>query len=69
MLIYRFDQGFEAVPHRVMVGESFSLLGQLGAELLATDDALLVGAPDSDAAGVDLGALYALPLGGQQGAN
>lgn len=62
VLVYRFDEGFAEVPHLVMVGESFSPMGQLGAEIWATDEELLVGAPDSDATGVDLGALYRLPI-------
>lgn len=62
VLVYGFDEGFESVPGLVVVGESHVPLGQMGLTLNVVGDELLVGAPESDALGVDVGALYRVPL-------
>jgi hypothetical protein len=60
------DEGLEPLPWIVFAGESSSPGGRLGAALEAgrgdLADLLLVGAPDSNAAGLDQGAVYVLRL-------
>lgn len=71
--LYRFGdddgdgvEGIDAVPFALVVGEDFAPLGQLGGVLLGTeidgDPTLLVGAPQSSATGLELGAVYVVTL-------
>lgn len=64
--VYRWtDAGLDEAPWWVVAGEASE--GELGATLLAGTfeggRALVVGAPRSDQGGVDLGAVYVVPLG------
>ena len=64
VVVYGFDGGFASVPHVVVVGETHAPHGQLGWMLRAEEGVLWVGAPESDVAGVDFGALYRVEIEG-----
>lgn len=59
VLLYRFDpdEGFDPVPWQIVSGEATP--GGMGSVLVGGEE-LLIGAPTSDVAGLDLGAAYRL---------
>ena len=54
--------GIDAIPFAIVVGEDFGPEGQLGGVLLGAGSTLIVGAPQSSANGLELGAVYVIEL-------